>query len=53
MVERRNGAIVRDLTTKETETGNVYVVAPVPAACRPRSSHLADSQGRVGEAGVA
>ncbi|HZM93395.1 MAG TPA: hypothetical protein VFB92_08245 [Vicinamibacterales bacterium] len=32
MVERRNGAIVRDLTTKETETGNVYVVAPVPAS---------------------
>jgi hypothetical protein len=39
MVERRNGAIVRDLTTKETETGNVYVVAPVPpsvqAAIKP------------------
>jgi hypothetical protein len=32
MVERRNGAVVRDLTTKETETGNVYVVAPVPAS---------------------
>src|SRR5262249_788 len=31
MVERRNGAILRDLTTNETETGNVYVVAPVPA----------------------
>ena len=30
MVERRNGAVVRDLTTSETETGNVYVVAPVP-----------------------
>src|SRR6185503_20950136 len=30
MVERRNGAVVRDLTTTQTETGNVYVVAPVP-----------------------
>ena len=39
MVERRNGAVIRDLTTKETETGNVYVVAPVPpsvqAAIKP------------------
>ena len=32
MTERRNGAVVRDLTTTETETGNVYVVAPVPAS---------------------
>jgi hypothetical protein len=32
MVERRNGAVVRDLTTTQTETGNVYVVAPVPAS---------------------
>ncbi len=32
MVERRNGAVVRDLTTAQTETGNVYVVAPVPAS---------------------
>jgi len=31
LTERRNGAVVRDLTTSETETGNVYVVAPVPA----------------------
>src|SRR5678816_160960 len=29
MVERKNGAVVRDLTTEQTETGNVYVVAPV------------------------
>lgn len=34
LVERRNGAIVRDLTTTETETGNVYVVVPVPASVR-------------------
>lgn len=31
MTERRNGAVIRDLTTVQTETGNVYVVAPVPA----------------------
>jgi hypothetical protein len=30
--ERRNGAVVRNLTTTQTETGNVYVVAPVPAS---------------------
>jgi len=30
LTERRNGAVVRDLTTTETETGNVYVVVPVP-----------------------
>ena len=30
MIERKNGAVVRDLTTAQTETGNVYVVAPVP-----------------------
>ena len=34
MVERRNGAVVRDLTTDVTETGNVYVVAPVPASVK-------------------
>src|SRR5881397_3124936 len=34
IVERRNGAVVRDLTTTQTETGNVYVVAPVPASVR-------------------
>jgi len=34
MVERRNGAVVRDLTTEVTETGNVYVVAPVPASVK-------------------
>ena len=34
MTERRNGAVVRDLTTVETETGSVYVVMPVPASVR-------------------
>jgi len=32
MTEKKNGAVVRDLTTSETETGNVYVMAPVPAS---------------------
>jgi hypothetical protein len=34
LVERRSGAVVRDLTTNVTETGNVYVVAPVPASVK-------------------
>ena len=34
MVERRNGAALRDLTTTETETGSVYVVMPVPASVK-------------------
>jgi hypothetical protein len=34
LVEKRNGATLRDLTTVETETGNVYVVMPVPASVR-------------------
>jgi hypothetical protein len=34
MTERRNGAVIRDLTTTETETGSVYVVMPVPASVR-------------------
>ena len=32
LTERRNGAVVRDVTTKETETGSIYVVMPVPAS---------------------
>jgi hypothetical protein len=31
-VERKNSAVVRDLTTDVTETGDVYLVAPVPAS---------------------
>jgi len=30
IVERRNGTVVRDLKTKVTEVGQVYVVVPVP-----------------------
>jgi hypothetical protein len=34
IVERRNGVVVRDLTTLETEIGQVYVVVPVPDSVR-------------------
>ena len=34
MVERRNGVVLRDLTTVETATGSVYVVMPVPASVK-------------------
>jgi hypothetical protein len=34
ITERRNGTVLRDLTTTETETGSVYVVMPVPASVR-------------------
>ncbi|HEX7000030.1 MAG TPA: hypothetical protein VF322_18010 [Gammaproteobacteria bacterium] len=30
MTEKRDGEVLRDLTTVETETGSVYVVVPVP-----------------------
>lgn|SRR5689334_9566812 len=38
MIEKRNGAVVRDLTTTETETGNLYVVMPVPASVKKAAS---------------
>jgi len=34
LTERKNGTVIRDLATKQTETGNVYVVAPVPASVK-------------------
>jgi hypothetical protein len=34
MMERHDGAVVRDLTTVQTETGSVYVVMPVPASVK-------------------
>jgi len=33
-VEKKNGVTVRDLTTVETETGNLYVIMPVPASVK-------------------
>jgi hypothetical protein len=35
MVEKRNGQVVRDITTAVTETGSVYVVVPVPPSVGP------------------
>jgi len=34
MIEKKNGAVVRDITTTGTETGQMYVVMPVPASVR-------------------
>jgi hypothetical protein len=34
MTEKKNGAVVRDITTTETETGQMYVVVPVPAGVK-------------------
>jgi hypothetical protein len=34
IVERRNGAVVRSLTAKVTEIGQIYVVMPVPESVR-------------------
>jgi hypothetical protein len=34
MTERKNGAVVRDITSELTETGQMYVVMPVPASVR-------------------
>jgi len=34
MIEKQNGQVVRDITTTVTETGQMYVVVPVPASIR-------------------
>ena len=34
MTEKKNGTIVRDITTTVTETGQMYVVMPVPASVK-------------------
>jgi hypothetical protein len=34
IAEKKSGAVVRDLTTTQTETGSVYVVMPVPASVK-------------------
>jgi hypothetical protein len=34
MTEKQNGTVVRDITTTLTETGQMYVVMPVPASIR-------------------
>src|SRR5262249_38606408 len=40
VTERKNGAAVRDLTTDVTETGAVYVVAPVPPTVQKAMSSV-------------
>ena len=34
MTEKKNGAVARDITTTVTETGQMYVVMPVPASVK-------------------
>ena len=34
MIEKKNGAVVRDITATQTETGQMYVVVPVPASVK-------------------
>ncbi len=34
MTEKKNGTVVRDITTTVTETGQMYVVVPVPASVK-------------------
>jgi hypothetical protein len=34
MIEKKNGTVVRDITTTLTETGQMYVVMPVPASVK-------------------
>ena len=34
MIEKKNGTVVRDITTTLTETGQMYVVIPVPASIK-------------------
>jgi hypothetical protein len=34
MIEKKNGAVTRDITTTVTETAQMYVVVPVPASVR-------------------
>ena len=40
-IESKNGTVMRDLTTKQTETGSVYVVVPVPASVGPATTAVA------------
>jgi len=34
MIEKKNGTVVRDITSTVTETGQMYVVVPVPASVK-------------------
>ena len=41
ITESKNGDVVRDLNTIQTETGSVYVVVPVPASVGPATEAVA------------
>jgi len=41
VTESRNGQVLRDLTTVQTETGSVYVVVPVPPSVGPATTAVA------------
>ena len=38
MIEKKNGATVRDITVRETQTANVYIVIPVPESVKTASA---------------
>src|SRR5438552_15278616 len=39
MIEKKNGAVTRDITTTLTETAQMYVVVPVPASVKAEIMH--------------
>jgi hypothetical protein len=41
ITERKNGEVMRELNTVQTETGSVYVVVPVPAGVGPATEAVA------------
>ena len=45
MTESKNGKVVRELTTKQTETGSVYVVVPVPKSVSGRDPQPVETYG--------
>jgi hypothetical protein len=50
IVERRNGTVVRDLKTVETEIGQVYVAVPVPASVGTAGTASSEAQQSSGRA---
>src|SRR5204863_53694 len=51
LIEKKNGAVVRDLTTAQTETGNVYWVAPVPRRIYQTENDVTFLYGQFADAG--
>ena len=45
MTESKNGKVTRELTTKQTETGSVYVVLPVPKSVSGRDPEPVEMYG--------